>query len=77
MAEVSNVHVRVNGWCDQCGGLGRSAIPHEDHQSWRLWHAHAVVLDLRQSATIMEPEAAAEYRRLADEIERVLGLVSS
>lgn len=30
MAEVSNVHIRVNGWCDQCGGQGRSAIQHED-----------------------------------------------
>lgn len=33
MAEVSNVHVRVNGWCDQCGGQGRSAIVHEDQRA--------------------------------------------
>lgn len=73
MAEVSEVHVRVGGWCDTCGGLGRADVRHEDHQSWRLWHAHTVVSDLRQSATIMDPESAAQYRRLADDIERVLG----
>lgn len=30
MADVSTVHVRVNGWCDTCGGLGRKDVPHED-----------------------------------------------
>ncbi len=30
MAEVSEVHIRVNGWCDTCGGLGRSAVEHTD-----------------------------------------------
>lgn len=30
MAEVSDVHVRVNGWCDTCGGLGRTAVEHTD-----------------------------------------------
>lgn len=73
MAEVSEVHIRVNGWCDTCGGIGRQALEHEDHDSWGSWHATALLLDLRQSATIMEPAAAAEYRELADHIERVLG----
>ena len=72
MAEVSEVHVRVNGWCDACGGIGRSAIEHQDHESWGSWHTTALILDLRESATIMEPDAAAEYRELADHIERVL-----
>ncbi len=73
MAEVSEVHIRVNGWCDTCGGLGRSAIQHEDHESWSTWHATALVMDLRQSATIMEPSAAFDYRVLANHIERILG----
>lgn len=30
MAEVSEVHVRVNGWCDTCGGLGRASVEHKD-----------------------------------------------
>lgn len=76
MAEVSEVHVRVNGWCDTCGGIGRSAVEHQDHESWFSWHATALMLDLRQSATLMEPVKAAEYRELADHIGRVLGATS-
>lgn len=30
MPDVDTVHVRVNGWCDTCGGLGRQAVEHED-----------------------------------------------
>ena len=23
-------HIRLNGWCDQCGGLGKSGVQHVD-----------------------------------------------
>ena len=23
-------HIRLNGWCEQCGGLGRSGVQHVD-----------------------------------------------
>lgn len=78
MAEVSEVHVRVNGWCDTCGGIGRQAVEHEDRR-----HPNVVseVVDwlatnLRRSATIMDPGSASEYRKLADYIERFPGATS-
>lgn len=74
MAEVSEVHVRVNGWCDTCGGIGRQAVEHEDRR--RPGDLNQVVawlvMDLRQAATIMEPSAAFDYRVLANHIERIL-----
>lgn len=75
MAEVSEVHVRVNGWCDACGGIGRQAVEHEDRRHPNVVSDVSEVVgwlaaDLRRSAAIMEPVSAGAYRRLADHIER-------
>lgn len=28
-------HIRINGWCDTCGGLGRATFPHVDAKELR------------------------------------------
>lgn len=59
-AEDAVTHVRVNGWCDRCGGLGSPGIQHQDVPSTATALALTLTADERRSLAFHALQRAAQ-----------------
>ena len=49
------MHIRVNGWCATCGGLGEPNVPHADRQD---------IAEFGTEETRRDTEQARAYRKI-------------